>query len=87
MSEEHSSSADPLEDSKSDPLLTARSGVAVPSGGVIPDGHEGIYQPSADEMRAGFREMLGARIDMLQIEAQIADEQIDLLFSPRASER
>jgi hypothetical protein len=61
-------------------------GAGISAFGPIPDGHEGHYQPSAEDLKKGFRVAFDASIEIASERAKIAQECVQDLFDAEAGE-
>ena len=61
----------------------ASSGRVVAAGGAIPDGHEGLYEPSAEELRQGFHATHKYETWAAGEHLRIAEAAANSLFKPK----
>ena len=58
-----------------------------PAAGAIPNGHEGPYMPSKEELIEGARIAAEAVVRMAQARVKAAEEQINMLFQQEEEEQ
>ena len=73
-------SPDPSKDPEFLRFLRENNREGIPAAGAIPNGHEGPYMPSKEELIKGARSAAKAVVRMAQARAKAAEEQINMLF-------
>jgi hypothetical protein len=75
---------DPLNDPELRRLFAEReSSAGILSIGVIPEGHEGLYKPTEDELREGARFVAEARARTAQAQTQLIPEALEKILQMR----